>query len=334
MLESTVRAKSMEPIIRSDNVSKVFGTTSGFFGKTNNTTLHAVRNISLEINPNETLGLVGESGSGKSTFGKIMAGLMQPSSGEIVFLGKKLDFKKKLDYETRIRMQMIFQDSLSSFNPRKSVFHAVSLPLKVAGKMNKEEIRHASAKALEDVGLSPAEEFLFRYPHELSGGQRQRVSIARSLILNPNFVVADEPVSSLDVSVKAQILKLLQDIKRKKGVSVLFISHDIAAVRLTSDQVAVIYKGTIVEVARKDDLFREPLHPYTQLLMESEPIPDPDIRKLEQQKVKRNLSDTLALPASGCIFLARCPYAMEKCTNSEPQLLEKKPSHKVACYLN
>lgn len=307
-----------------------FVSSRRIFRKTQ-TQVEAVKDVTFEIKEHSTFGLVGESGSGKSTLGRIIAGLMRPTSGRVLFMDREISNHDGIDYDTRAAIQMIFQDSFSSFNPRKMIRDSVALPLRVRGGLSKPQIDDIVLRMLENVGISPAVDFASRYPHELSGGQRQRVSIARALVLGPRLVVADEPVSSLDVPVKAQILQLLRKTQEESKLSMLFISHDIATVRLVSHDIAVMYKGRFLEISTKDELFSKPMHPYTQLLMAAELIPDPAaIKKTRMESV--NSSSRGSAP-SGCVFFERCPHAMEICREKSPELLAKKPNHFVACWL-
>ncbi len=295
-------------------------------------TLHAVDGISLTIAENEVLGLVGESGSGKSTFGKTLIGLQNRTSGEVFYRGKalptKFSAKDHLNYSKE--MQMIFQDPYSSLNPRMTVLDIIGEGLRIQGTP-REETKERVAQWLTRVGLSS--DHMSRYPHEFSGGQRQRIGIARAMIIEPKFVVCDEPISALDVSVQAQVINLLDELKRSLGLTLLFIAHDLSMVRYVSDQMAVIYLGSLVEIGPTNKVFFEPLHPYTQFLVESNPEPDPEIerKRLHRSIVGETKSPINILP--GCRFSDRCPRVMDRCTFETPTMVETSDSRRVACHL-
>ena len=295
-------------------------------------TLHAVDGISLTIAENEVLGLVGESGSGKSTFGKTLIGLQNRTSGEAFYRGKalptKFSAKDHLNYSKE--MQMIFQDPYSSLNPRMTVLDIIGEGLRIQGTP-REETKERVAHWLTRVGLSS--DHMSRYPHEFSGGQRQRIGIARAMIIEPKFVVCDEPISALDVSVQAQVINLLDELKQSLGLTLLFIAHDLSMVRYVSDQMAVIYLGSLVEIGPTNKVFFEPLHPYTQFLVESNPEPDPEIerKRLHRSIVGETKSPINILP--GCRFSDRCPRVMDRCTFETPTMVETSDSRRVACHL-
>ena len=293
--------------------------------------LKAVDDVSIHIDTQETLGLVGESGSGKSTLGKSILRLIEPTAGEITFEG--LNFKKISGdtlREKRKDMQIIFQDPLASLNPQMSIGESIEDPLTVHRIGTKSERKKKVKEMLDIVGLG--RRFLNAFPNEFSGGQQQRVGVARALILNPKFIVCDEPVSSLDVSIQAQIIKLLSDLKDKFGLSFLFITHDLAVIKYISDRVAVMYLGKLMELAKKEDLFKRPLHPYTKALLESVPkIPWDGKQQKKYPVLKGEIPSPIDLP-SGCRFNTRCPIAIDECSQGpEPELKEVAKGHKVAC---
>lgn len=294
--------------------------------------LRAVDNVSFSIEQGETLGLVGESGSGKSTLGRCILRLIEPDSGEIIFDG--VDLRKLKGEELRQKrrfMQIIFQDPLASLNPMMTVGQNIEDPLIIHNIGTKEERRRAVEELLEIVGLG--KDVIDAFPHEFSGGQQQRVGIARALALNPKFIVADEPVSSLDVSIQAQIVSLLYELKRRFKISYLFISHDLAVVRYLSDKVAVMYLGAVMEYAPKEELYENPLHPYTRALLASVPkMPRDGERQKRFPALKGEVPSPIDLPP-GCRFQSRCEYVMDVCRKQEPAFREVSPGHFVACHL-
>lgn len=293
--------------------------------------VHAVSGISLDVLEGETLGLVGESGCGKSTTGKAIMQLPPPTSGKIVLEGHELTaLHGEQIRQLRPRMQMIFQDPISSLNPRRKIIDIVSEPLKI-WKQGTEAEREAKVRAvLDSVGIN-VDESGTRKPHEFSGGQCQRICIARSLVMNPKVIICDEPVSALDVSVQAQVLNLLEDMKKEYGLTLIFIAHDLAVVKNVSDRIVVMYLGKICEVATPDDLYAHPAHHYTKALIDSIPEPDPSVVIDETSALEGDLPSPIA-PPSGCRFRTRCPAVQERCSVDEPQLTQVREGHYVACH--
>lgn len=293
--------------------------------------VYAVSGISIDLMPGETLGIVGESGCGKSTTGRALLQLPRPTSGSVVLDG--VDLTKLSDAEMREQrtdIQMIFQDPISSLNPRRRIKDVVAEPLRVWGPKDKDEQYKIVRETLESVGLD-ADLVGDRRPHEFSGGQCQRISIARALVLNPKVIICDEPVSALDVSVQAQILNLLEDLKKKYGITLIFIAHDLGVVKNISDRVAVLYLGKMCEVAASEDLYLHPAHPYTKLLLGSVPVADPTKAPDTGTELLGDLPSPTA-PPSGCRFRTRCPIATDRCAQEEPQLQEVAVGHYVACH--
>ena len=310
----------MSALVRVENLKKHF--------KVGRKIVKAVDGVSFEVMEGETLGLIGESGCGKTTLGRTLVRLTEPTDGKIFFQDKEISsLSQKKFRPLRKKIQIVFQDPYSSLNPRMTIREILSRPLKIFEKLTKSEIEERITKAMTSVGLRP--EHLNRYPHEFSGGQRQRIAIARALILNPEFVVLDEPTSALDVSVQAQILNLLKELKKSFNMTYLFISHDLSVIRYMSDRIAVMYLGKIVEMASSDELFENPIHPYTKLLMRSIPNPDPDKKNLIGLEVP-----DMVIAGSGCRYHPRCPMKMKRCEEEEPQLVEVSENHLVACYLS
>jgi oligopeptide/dipeptide ABC transporter ATP-binding protein len=307
---------------------KVDELTKHFPVENSDDVVQAVDGVTFDIAEGETLGLVGESGCGKSTVGRCILRLYEPTSGSVSFDGR--DILKLSPAEMRAvrrEMQIIFQDPYASLNPRLSILSIVSEPLKIHGVSNAAERRDRVADLLSKVGLDPA--YMNRYPHEFSGGQRQRIGIARALALNPKLIICDEPVSALDVSVQAQVVNLLQDLQEQFGLTYLFISHGLAVVEHISDRVAVMYLGKIVEIADAQDLYENPLMPYTKALLSAIPVPDPK-QKRERIILKGDVPTPIN-PPSGCRFRTRCPIAIERCAEVVPELREITPGHFAAC---
>ena len=312
-------------LVKTDSLKKHF-----YLGR--GQTLHAVDGISLNIAENEILGLVGESGSGKSTFGKTLIGLHDKTSGDAFYQGELLPKRFSANDHLKFsrEMQMIFQDPYSSLNPRMTVLDIVSEGLRMQGIPDKDAIERV-AHWLGRVGLNV--DHMSRYPHEFSGGQRQRIGIARAMIIEPNFIVCDEPISALDVSVQAQVINLLDELKQSLGLTLLFIAHDLSMVRYVSDRMAVMYLGSLVEVGPANEVFFEPKHPYTQLLVESNPEPDP---ATERERIYRTIDGEVTSPVNvrhGCRFADRCPKVMDRCRVETPELIATPNSRQVACHL-
>ena len=310
-------------ILRVEHLKKYFTTPKG--------TLHAVDDVNFSIRTGETLGVVGESGCGKSTMGRAILRLHEPTSGKVYFEGRDiLGYNKKQLKDLRKDMQIIFQDPFASLNPRMTVSEAIIEPLLVQGiyKPNeKAAITQQVEKIMNLVGL--AKRLVNTYPHELDGGRRQRIGIARALAVNPKFIVCDEPVSALDVSIQAQILNLMQDLQEELNLTYMFITHDLSVVRHLSNDIVVMYLGQMVESAPAKALFKNPMHPYTKALLSAIPVPDPDF-KMERIPLKGELTSPIN-PEPGCRFAKRCPYATEGCTNNEMTLKEMEPGHFVSC---
>ena len=290
----------------------------------------AVDGVSFKLYEGETLGLVGESGCGKSTLGRAILRLHEPTEGEVIFKGENVLSKNRKEMrKLREDMQIIFQDPYSSLNPRMNIYNILSEPLVAHGYYKKgDELKKYVLDLMESCGLPPY--YCYRYPHQFSGGQRQRIGIARSLALNPSFIICDEPVSALDVSIQSQILNLMMDMQEEKGISYIFISHDLSVVKHISDRVGVMYLGSIVELADKDEIYSNPQHPYTRALMAAIPQPDPKL-KSEMKPIEGEIPSNVNVP-SGCKFHPRCPYAKDICKTDVPATKEVKPNHFVACH--
>ncbi|GHH96756.1 ABC transporter ATP-binding protein [Neobacillus kokaensis] len=295
--------------------------------------LKAVDGVTFHINKGETFGIVGESGCGKSTAGRTIIGLYDQTDGEVIFNSKnihKLNQKERFAFHRQ--MQMIFQDPYASLNPRSTVSEIISEPMEVHGMFsNKQDQLKRVYQLLEDVGLH--RDHANRYPHEFSGGQRQRIGIARALALNPEFIIADEPISALDVSVQAQVVNLLKRLQREKGLTYLFIAHDLSMVKQISDRIGVMYLGHLVELTTSHELYQNPMHPYTKALLSAIPIPDPDVEDKRERIILKGEIPSPINPTSGCVFRTRCPVAMEVCGLEKPKWQEVHKQHFVACHL-
>jgi oligopeptide transport system ATP-binding protein len=293
--------------------------------------VRAVDGVSFTVNQGETFGLVGESGCGKTTIGRCILQLERPTAGQVVFAGQELTALTEARLRViRRQMQVIFQDPYSSLNPRMTVGQILAEPLKVHGIVpRRAERRQRVAELVAEVGLPSA--LTERYPHELSGGQRQRVGIARALAMQPAFIVCDEPVSALDVSIQAQIINLLADLQERHGLTYLFVAHDLSVVRHISDRVAVMYLGKLVELADWQHLYEEPLHPYTKALLAAVPIPDPEVEAHRERIILRGEVPSPSHPPAGCVFHPRCPLAIAECSRIVPEFREVKPGHWAAC---
>ncbi len=292
----------------------------------------AVDEIDFHVYRGETLGLVGESGCGKSTTGRAILQLYRPTGGQVIFQGRDLVTMKENELRPmRRQMQMIFQDPYASLNPRMTVGSIISEPLEVHNIGTKAERLERVRELLRVVGLNPY--FINRYPHEFSGGQRQRIGVARALAVNPSFIVCDEPISALDVSIQAQIINLLEDLQEQFGLTYLFIAHDLSVVRHISDRIAVMYLGKIMEMADRDELYRNPMHPYSQALLSAVPIPDPVIEEQRQRIILEGDVPTPVNPPKGCHFCTRCPRVMDICRETEPEFRDYGGEHYVACWL-
>lgn len=298
------------------------------------TTLQAVDGVSFDIYRGETLGVVGESGCGKSTLGRTIIRLYQPTSGEVLFKGKDVAGKlsKKEERTFQKQVQMIFQDPYSSLNARMTVSEIVSEGIQIhEPNLPKKKVDERVSELLDSVGLH--KRFANRYPHEFSGGQRQRIGIARALAVDPEFIIADEPIAALDVSIQAQIVNLLKELQEEKGLTYLFIAHDLSMVKHISDRVAVMYLGGMVELATSDELYHDPLHPYTKALLSAIPVADPRIERTRERIILEGTVPSPVNPPSGCRFRTRCPLAMDICSQEVPEWKEQKPNHFVACHL-
>jgi oligopeptide/dipeptide ABC transporter ATP-binding protein len=324
-----------EYVIQVEKLKKHFPLKKGFFETVlskEEATVKAVDGVSFNVGKGEIMGLVGESGSGKTTTGRLLVRLIPPTEGSIYFDGKDITKLSESEIKPlRREIQIIFQDPFESLDPRMTIKEIVAEPLRVQHiAKNEDELVERVKQSLREVELVPPEEFLLRYPHELSGGQRQRVAVARAFTLDPKFVVADEPVSMLDVSIRAEILNLMVDLVQKKGASVLFITHDLAVAKHVCNRVAVMYLGKIMEASTSEKLIDSPLHPYTKALIAAVPVPDPSYRRAD---VISGEIPSPVTPPPGCRFHTRCPYAHSRCMTEEPPVVEVEPDHYVACHL-
>jgi peptide/nickel transport system ATP-binding protein len=337
-MEQNLKTNVEKPLVSINNVVKHFDISGGLLDQLRfkggklfleKTTVKAVNDVSLFVNKGETLSVVGESGCGKSTLARVIMGLYPPNSGQIFYDGERIDHLSHSQWlPFRRKMQMIFQDPYASLNPRKTVSQTLEEPLRFHNpKMTAAEATDKAAEVMEQVGVDPV--WITRYPHEFSGGQRQRISIARGLILDPKFIVADEPVSALDVSIQAQILNLLMELAEKRDLTYLFITHDLSVVRHISNRVAVLYLGTLCELATANDLFSEPRHPYTRALISA--IPKVGEKRAKHIKLKGEVPTPVHLP-TGCVFHGRCVYADERCIREVPKLVKLSNGGFVACH--
>jgi len=323
--------QSAEPLVRVSHISKHFPLRSSFLPLLRGPVVRAVDDLSFDIYRGETLGLVGESGCGKSTLGRLILRLYEPTTGSIQFEDNDVTSLRASELrKLRTRMQIVFQDSYSSLNPRHRVGQIIREPMQVHTDMTPSQMRERTAELLQLVGLRKNHEE--RFPHEFSGGQRQRINIARALALYPQFVVCDEPISALDVSIQAQVVNLLQDLQRKLGITYLFVAHDLSMVQHISDRIAVMYLGKMMELAETEDLFRDPRHPYTQSLISAIPIPNPRRERERRRIVLEGEVPSPVNPPSGCVFHTRCPLAQEVCRQQVPEYREIEPGHFAACH--
>ncbi|WP_019645422.1 ABC transporter ATP-binding protein [Novispirillum itersonii] len=304
----------------------------GLFGKP--ALLKAVDGVDFDLQAGETLGIVGESGCGKSTLGRAVLQLIEPTAGQVVWLGRDIaGLRSTAMRPLRKSLQIIFQDPLASLNPRMTIGEIIAEPLVTHRRdLSKAEIRQRVQDMMANVGLLP--QMINRYPHEFSGGQCQRIGIARAMILEPKLIVCDEPVSALDVSIQAQIVNLLQDLQRKFGLSLLFISHDLSVVRHISHRIMVLYLGKVMEIADRDSIYARPHHPYTRALISAVPIPDPEKERAKERLIISGDLPSPINPPSGCVFRTRCPFAQERCGQEEPKRRQLAPGHELACHFD
>ncbi|MBN1146244.1 MAG: dipeptide ABC transporter ATP-binding protein [Anaerolineales bacterium] len=321
------------PLVMVRHLKKYFPITQGMLFQRHVGDIKAVDDVSFDVYSGETLGLVGETGCGKTTVGRTMLRLheYEPTAGQILFGGVDLASLQENELRhVRRRMQMIFQDPYASLNPRMTVGSIIAAPLEVHERSSRNQRRERVQELLRIVGLNP--DFVNRYPHEFSGGQRQRICIARALALNPDLVICDEPISSLDVSIQAQVVNLLEELQAQLGLTYIFIAHDLSMVRHISNRMAVMYLGKIVELANRDEIYLNTLHPYTQALMSAVPVPDPDVAKERHRIILEGDIPSPANPPVGCNFNTRCPVAKDICFADEPEYREIKAGHWVACH--
>ncbi len=316
--------KEQEPLVRIDNLKKYF--------RVGNRSLKAVNNLNLDIYSGETVGLVGESGCGKSTVGRTILRLYEPTEGKVYFEGNNIfDYPRREMNKIRRHTNMIFQDPYASLNPRMTVLDIVAEPLDIQDELKGHARKDRVRELLELVGLNA--EHMNRFPHEFSGGQRQRIGLARALALTPKFIVCDEPISALDVSIQAQVVNLLKDLQNRMGLTYLFITHDLSMVKYISDRIVVMYLGNMMELASSEDLYADPLHPYTRSLLSAVPIPDPNAELRRDRIVLQGDVPSPLNPPSGCVFRTRCSMVMEVCSKEIPEWKEVKPKHFTACHL-
>lgn len=331
---SILEMKHLTVLLEIEGLKKYFPVKTSAFALGKKKFLHAVDGVTLNVEDGETLALVGESGCGKTTTGKLILRLLEPTAGTVRLMGHDVYHARTKELmKLRLNMQMVFQDPYASLNPRKTIGQILSKSFIYQNTIPKHEISTKVRELLEIVGLSPASLYIKRYPHEFSGGQRQRIGIARAIALNPKLVVADEPVSALDMSVRAQILNLLKQLKKDFGLTYIFITHDLAVVRSTCDRVAVMYLGRIVELGRVEELFENPLHPYTMALLSATPIPNPRLARSAKRTILAGDVPSPIDPPSGCYFHPRCPIAVQRCYSEEPEWREVRPGHWVSCHL-
>ncbi len=314
-----------EILVRAEHISKYFKVSGGRM-------LHAVEDVSLSIRRGETLGLVGESGCGKSTLGRTLMGIYRPTKGRLFYAGKEVDLGDRKDRVAFAKKaQIVFQDPYASLDPRMTVGSIIREGMEIHGMYDEEGRRRRVAELLDIVGLN--REHASRFPHEFSGGQRQRIGIARALAIEPEFIVCDEPISALDVSIQAQVINLLHDLQQRMGLTYLFIAHDLNIVRYISDRIAVMYLGSMVELAESAELYANTLHPYSRALLSAVPVPDPDIETTKpRQIIEGDVPSPINKP-KGCAFSSRCPLACDKCREAAPALREAAPGHLVACHM-
>lgn len=323
---------SSETLVRAENLTKYFPVRKGILFQKEIGQVRAVDGVEFSVPKGASFGLVGESGSGKTTVAKMLLRIETPTAGSASFRGKDI-FKQSAEDSRRYQrsVQAVFQDPYSSLSPRMQIWEIIAEPLLINEGLKQKELKERAAELLETVGL--AADRIHSYPHQFSGGQRQRIAIARALSPNPEFIVLDEPVSGLDVSIRAQILNLLKGLQNKFGLTMFMISHDLASLRYMSDIVAVMYLGQLIEVGSSDQVYNDPKHPYTQVLLSSVPVPFPEDRKNRQRiKITGEVPSALNPPAA-CRFHTRCPFAMAKCSEVAPETKEIEPGHKVACHL-
>ncbi len=332
VLEEGPEIAAGEVLLRAESLKKYFPIKNGVLLQREVARVHAVDDVSFEVRAGETLGLVGESGCGKSTLARCIARLYDITSGTLTFEGNDIsNFSRRQLRPVRRELQMIFQDPYASLNPRKRVGAIISDPLRIHRVGSRDQIKKRVVELLELVGLSS--EHINRYPHEFSGGQRQRIGVARALALKPKLVIADEPVSALDVSIRAQVINLLDDLQDELGLTYIFIAHDLGVVRHVSDRIAVMYLGKIVEISPAEELYVQPVHPYTEALLSAVPIPDPDLSAQRQQIVLEGDVPSPIAPPTGCRFHPRCRYATDICSAEEPPLVQHGSlGHLAACH--